>query len=241
MLASTPVFTFAPTPVFSFAPSTTKKSLDDASWTEAAVIHSKVKVENNVSTLPRKFRVPPAADLVTPRSVDQSKVRAAVLDDSVMVVDLCESSDEAETQPVKTACVVSKKDAALISSLEKRFLTDNQATPVVNKASKSVKATKVSSTIKSARSKAKMKLDDDSEPENVMPKMCPTLSSTRKRRPAIDYDHVFEDPILDRSDEDDDDFQCEEVDVDDERLDMSFEKSYPDLETPSKRQKRAKR
>lgn len=209
-MASTPIFTFAPTPVFGFTPSTVKKES-------------------------RKFRVPPAANLITPRSVEQSKVRAAILDDSVIVVDFCESSDE-------TTYVVAKKDAALTSSIEKRFLTDDQATPVVNKDSKSIKATKPGSTVKSARSKAKKKLVDDSKPKDV-PETSPTLSPTRKRRSAVDYNHVPEDEIFDRSDADDDDFQCEEVDNndDDERLGKEYEKRYPVLETPSKRQKRAKR
>jgi hypothetical protein len=100
VLATTPVFTFAPTPVFASASSTAKKNPDGASSNDAAVIsNSKIKIEEvNVSTLLREFRVPPAPNLVTPRSVDHFKVRAGILDDSVIVVDLCESSDEAETE-----------------------------------------------------------------------------------------------------------------------------------------------
>jgi hypothetical protein len=214
--ASTPIFKFAPTPVFASASSATKKSLADTSWNDAAIIsNTKVKIEkSNVSTLP---------SLAAPRSVDQSKVRAAILDDSVVVVDLCESGDETETQLFET----------------KRIFTSNEA-PVISKTSKSIKVIKLGSTAKSTHSKAKKKLVDDSELEDVMPKI-PTLSSTRKRRSAVDYDHVPEDEIFDRSDADDDDFQCEEINNDDERLDKRFGNDWPDLETPSKRQKKVKR
>jgi hypothetical protein len=220
--ASTPVFKFAPTPVFASASSATKKSLADTSWNDAAIIsNTKVRIEkSNVSTLP---------SLAAPRSVDQSKVRAAIMDDSVVVVDLCESGDETETE--------TKTETQLFKT--KRIFTSNEA-PVIGKTSKSIKVIKLGSTVKSARPKAIKKPSDDSEPEDVMTKISPTLSSTRKRRPAIDYGHIFEHPILDRSNNDDD-FQCEEVDNNDERLDKSFEKGYPNLKTPSKRQKRAKR
>jgi hypothetical protein len=189
-----------------------------------------IKVENDVSTLPRKFRVPPAADLVAPRSVEQSKVRAAILDDSVVVVDLCQSSDETETN-TETQFFETKKISTSKAS-------------VISKTSKTIKVIKLGSTDKSARSKAKQQLDDDDDdsgPGNVMAKICPTLSSTRKRRSAVDYDHVPEDEIFDRSDADDDNFQCEEIDNDDERLDKRFENDWPNLKTPSKRQKKVKR
>jgi hypothetical protein len=260
VLATTPVFTFAPTPVFASASSTAKKNPDGASSNDAAVIsNSKIKIEEvNVSTLLREFRVPPAPNLVTPRSVDHFKVRAGILDDSVIVVDLCESSDEAETETetetkprlFKTSTpsvnhpqtITEDVELLTLHKPEKNISISNEATSVFDKANKSIKATKLGSTVKSAHSsKAKKKLDDDSEPGDVMPKISPTLGSTRKRRPAVDYGRVPEDEIFDRSDANDDDFQCEEVNYDDERLDKGIENKWPDLETPSKRQKRARR
>lgn len=66
-----------------------------------------------------------------------------------------------------------------------------------------------------------------------------SLGSCRKRRPKIDYNHVPECEVYDRSEEEDDDFEYEERD-DDDRLDQEFEKKYPELDTPSKRQKTKK-
>jgi hypothetical protein len=95
---------------------------------------------------------------------------------------------------------------------------------------------------KSARSKGKEELvhDDSSKPDEEMFKTHFSLVSNRKRRRMTDYDHVPEDEVYDRSDENDDDFEYEKHD-DDERIDARYEKKYPKLDTPSKRQKKTKR
>jgi hypothetical protein len=112
---------------------------------------------------------------------------------------------------------------------------------IASKATRPIKDAKTHITkAKSSRSKGKQRANDNHIPDEDIPKMPFSLSSHRKRRPAIDYSHVHEDPIFDRSDEEDYDFQYEKVD-DDERLDQTYEKHYPVLETASKRQKRAKR
>lgn len=94
---------------------------------------------------------------------------------------------------------------------------------------------------KPARSKGKKKVVDnenDSKRDEVLVNPF-SLSSTRKRRPKIDYNHVPEYEVYDRPDEEDDDFEYEERD-DDKRVDQAFEKNFPVLDTPSKRQKTKK-
>jgi len=121
--------------------------------------------------------------------------------------------------------MVTKKDLGLLTpdSLKKRAPMSDQVAPTIKKARKTIKAVKPSTSV------------DEKLPETSL-----TLSSTRKRRPKVDYKHVHEDKVFDRSDEDDGDFEYEAHD-DDERLDQKYEKHYPKLETPCKRQKKAKK
>lgn len=99
-------------------------------------------------------------------------------------------------------------------SLENRAPMSDQVASTIKKARKTIKAVKPSTSV------------DEKLLETPL-----TLSSTRKRRPKVDYKHVHEDKVFDRSDEDDGDFEYEAHD-DDERLDQKYEKHYPKLETP---------
>jgi hypothetical protein len=149
------------------------------------------------------------------------------------------SREDAEpiTPGMNRACFAADDNTALPTpqSLMKQATASKTARPI-----KDAKSFKAIIKPKSSRSKGKERANDNHIPDEDIPKMPFSLTSHRKRRPAIDYTHVHEDPIFDRSDEEDDDFQYEKVD-DDERLDQRYEKHYPVLETPSKRQKRAKR
>ena len=94
---------------------------------------------------------------------------------------------------------------------------------------------------RSARSKGKKKLvdnDNDSKTDEMLINPF-SLGSCRKRRSDIDYDHVPEYEVYDRSDEDEN-FEYEGDDDMDERLNARFEKDWPELDTPSKRQKTKK-
>jgi len=120
--------------------------------------------------------------------------------------------------------VVTKKDPGLPTpdSLKKRAPMGNQVTPTIKRARKTIKAAKPSTKV------------DEKLPETSF-----TLSSTRKRRSKVDYEYVHEDKVFDRPEEDDGDFEYEHHD-DDERLDQNYEKHYPKLDIPCKRQKTKK-
>lgn len=117
-----------------------------------------------------------------------------------------------------------------------------QAATKFTKNAKPIKA--ANTKVKSARAKGKEKVvvidDDDFKPNEEDFKDPFSLVSNRKRRRMTDYDHVPKFQICDPSDEDDDDFEYEKHD-DDERLDKKFEKDWPELNTPSERQKKTKR
>ncbi|KAH0288734.1 hypothetical protein M436DRAFT_80247 [Aureobasidium namibiae CBS 147.97] len=94
---------------------------------------------------------------------------------------------------------------------------------------------------RSARSKGKKKLvdnDNDSKPDEMLNNPF-SLGSCRKRRSETDYNHVPEYEVYDRSDEDEN-FEYEGDDDMDERLNARFENHWPELDTPSKRQKTKK-
>lgn len=92
---------------------------------------------------------------------------------------------------------------------------------------------------RSARSKGKKKLVDNGPKTDEMLINPFSLGSCRKRRSDIDYNHVPEYEVYDRSDEDEN-FEYEGDDDMDERLNARFEKDWPELDTPSKRQKTRK-
>jgi hypothetical protein len=143
-------------------------------------------------------------------------------------------NDEPVTPTVTRACSVANDDTAFPSpqSLMRQAMTFKVTNPI-----KDTKSFKASIKPKSSRAKGKERANDNPEPDADAFKMPFSLTSHRKRR-AIDYNSaVGEDQAFDGSDGN---YQYEYHD-DDERLDQRYEKDYPDLETPSKRQKKDKK
>lgn len=166
--------------------------------------------------LPRKFRIPPAAGLITPLSVDKP-ITLKAYDYSKIVFKSIERDPEESTPTISRACPITKYNVSV------RTL-------------KSFKKAKAINSIKARSTKAKKRPANDFEPESDddMPLSPPTLSSTRKRR-AIDYGAVPSDQVVDDSDGD---YEYEEV-HEDKRLNKKYDSSFPLLATPSKRQKKA--
>lgn len=147
---------------------------------------------------------------------------------SVIIID---DDDFHDTRPVSCVCsATTNNNAVPFSSPE----TMRKQVAVTDAKPRSTKT-------KSARSKGKKQVvDNDKDSKRGEMLINPfSLGSTRKRRPEIDYNHVPKYEVYDRSDEEDHDFEYEERD-DDKRLDQVFEKGYPVLDTPSKRQKTKK-
>lgn len=212
---------------------TVEKKLDSTSSSKAIIIdNSDDEIEEATTpVLPRKFRVPPAAGLVTPLSVDKVVVAPEIgYNNSKIVVDL-ESDHEEGTPTVEHACSAAKYNTGYPTpqSLEKESANPN-ATKITKKAKRTIKGRSTKAKKRSATNNSDMEPDDD------MPMSPPTIGSTRKRR-AIDYHKALSnDQDVDNPDED---YEYEEI-HDDRRLDEKYDSLYPVLATPSKRQKKTK-
>ncbi|KAH0255375.1 hypothetical protein KCU91_g17501, partial [Aureobasidium melanogenum] len=173
--------------------------------------------------LPRKFRVPPAASLVTPRKIDKVVVTPQI--GRKIAVDLRGNGREESTPSIDRTCPTTKNDAGLLTplSVEKTGTTINKIKRLI-----SARSTKTK--------KRPANNDTDSESDNDVPLGPPTIGSTRKRRAIDYYKALTNDQVVDDSDED---YQYEETDVD-RRLNEKFDSLYPLLATPSKRQKKTK-
>ncbi|KAG9966496.1 hypothetical protein KCU61_g845, partial [Aureobasidium melanogenum] len=178
--------------------------------------------------LPRKFRVPPAAGLMTPLSVDKSLTLTTAYDDSKIVFESVERDSEESTTAVDRACRATKNDAGLLTpcSLEKAGTT-------IKKATKSTK----SRGAKARLSRRKRDFIGSSEAEEEITGSPFAIASSRMRRRGANYNDVPADGVFDNSE--DEDFSPEEPE-DDKRIDQDYEARYPVLDTPSKRQKKAK-
>ncbi|CAD0112067.1 unnamed protein product [Aureobasidium uvarum] len=211
------------------------KISDDTSLSKAIIIDDddsddeirKPKTPTSTRPLPRMFRVPPGASLVTPLSDDKVLVTpTAACNDSKIIAEL-ESDHEQSMTIINRTCPFPSPQ-----SLEKRPTAIASMKPV--KMANFVKANKV----KSPRHHKckKVVVDSSSESDKDMAMSPPTIGSTRKRRRGIDYTKV---PNVQDFDNSDEDFRPEEDDGD-RRIDEVFASKYPVLETPSKRQKKAK-
>lgn len=203
------------------------KKLDGTSASEAIIIDdSDDEIEKPITPvstriLPSKFRVPPAASLITPRTVDKVLVS----------VDLSENDHKEGTPSVERACTAAKYNTDFPSpqSLEKED-ANSKALRITGKKSKPMKARSTKANKRPANN------DSDLESADDIPMSPPTIGSTRKRR-DIDYDKaLFNDQDVDDSDED---YEYEEM-HDDRSLNEKYDSWCPVLATLSKRLKKTK-
>ncbi|KAG9548149.1 hypothetical protein KCU71_g4679, partial [Aureobasidium melanogenum] len=207
-----------------------EKKSDGTSSSKAIIIDDSDDEIENPSTpissriLPCKFRIPPAASL----GIDKVVVTPKIGHDSKIVVDLGKSDHEEDTPAIDRTCLATKNDAGLLTpcSLEKAGTTTKKAT----------KFTKTRG-FKPRLSRRKRDFVSSIEPDEEMIESPFAIASSRKRRHGANYNDVPADGAYDNSD--DGDFSPEEPE-DDKRIDQNFEAKYPVLDTPSKRQKKAK-
>ncbi|KAG9825256.1 hypothetical protein KCU98_g9282, partial [Aureobasidium melanogenum] len=216
-----------------------EKKLDGTSSSKAIIIDdSDDEIEKPITPispriLPCKFRIPPAASLVTPLGVEKVVVTPKIEhNNSKIVVNLGESDHEESTPAMNRACPTTKNNPGLLTpqSLEKEVTANLKAMKPTNKAKKTINACSIKA------KKRPVNNDSEAESDDDIPTGPPTIGSTRKRRAIDYYKALFNDQVVDNSD---DDYQYEEID-NDRRLNEKYDSLCPVLATPSKRQKKAR-
>ncbi|KAK6004714.1 hypothetical protein QM012_008576 [Aureobasidium pullulans] len=195
-----------------------KKNLDGTSSSKAIIIddNSDDEIEKTTTpALPHKFRIPPAAGIVTPVSVDKWTTlfaKPAERDyeaSSSAIARACSATEDNVTYPTPQSINKKKVIKACNTKAKKRPAIDSDLEPGDDD-------------------------DDDDDDDDNMPIGPPTIASIRKRRSKIIYTDTPKYQICDTGD--DEDYEYEQFE-DDERLDERFASSCPVLETHPKRKR----
>ncbi|KAI5196158.1 hypothetical protein E4T39_07931 [Aureobasidium subglaciale] len=208
----------------------------------------------NHRLLPRKFRVPPAASLVTPHgatreAVGQGSCKATKhpfqlptprsLGESIATTPkkVTERFSHGENS-ARCPLTVENRDGGPTTpgtSDRPRVASSTRKTGIRIKPGRAIKMKALCNN--SARNPLKVSKDsavNDSEADEETCDTPTTITTTRKRRRGVDYKWVHRDPVFDGAD---DDYAMEE-DSEDERLDKRFAMSCPTVVTPSKPQRK---